>query len=72
MPAPTYVPDGDKLRELRRAKGLSQAALAGLLFTSQPRISQLEHGARSRRAHLERHASVLDSSFEEITLPEAA
>lgn len=38
---------GNRLRELRRAKGMTQAELADASGVSQPAISQIENGTRS-------------------------
>lgn len=50
MATTTVVPDGDKVRQLRTARGWSQADLAGMAGVTQPRISTIEAGVVTRQS----------------------
>ena len=45
----TSVDIGERIREIRKAQGVSQETLAGLAGTGQRYISELERGKRTAR-----------------------
>lgn len=58
-----------QLIELRRQKGLTQAALAKQVGTHQPSISRLEHGQLGSFEFLRRVAEALDAQVEIRLVP---
>ena len=63
-------PTGQRIARARRRRGLSQAALAGLVGRSESWLSQVERGKRGVDSHavLIRLASVLRIEVAEITV----
>jgi transcriptional regulator with XRE-family HTH domain len=53
---------GQRIAERRKAKGLSQGALAKLSGLSQPTIGKLEAGISSGSSHIHRIARALDTT----------
>lgn len=60
---------GQRVRLIRRRRGMSQDVLAGLIGISKPYLSQLENGLRAfeRRTLLERIAQALSCSVLDLT-----
>lgn len=58
---------GDKVKQLREARKLSQAALAKLVGVSQPTIVAIEAGGQETTKALPRLASVLEVDVWEIS-----
>jgi len=63
MPDPSQHADmAARIRALRQAMGLSQAALANLIHVDQSNVSRWEHGALPDDAHIARLAKLADTS----------
>lgn len=66
MTAEVYRFDRAKVREARKAKGLSQVELARLLRTSQPRVSFRENGAPVRWGTVQATSAILNKDPAEL------
>ncbi|GAA3078227.1 helix-turn-helix domain-containing protein [Streptosporangium carneum] len=61
--------DGDRLRDRRERRGLSQTKLAALVGASPSRISQLEAGEKPTPALLLRLVAALDVEIDDLLTP---
>ena len=61
---------GDKIRNYRRQKGLSQERLGELVGFSQSKISKIENGDWDRLSDLRLIAAALEVSIEELVRDE--
>jgi len=61
---------GDRIRELRKARGLRQCDLATALRTDAPSVSHIEHGHKDLRVtELEKLARVLGVRLVDLVSP---
>lgn len=61
----------NRIKEIRKEKGLTQKVLAGLAGISQPYLNDLENGnRRGRTATLEKIAAPLGVTVEALTAPD--
>lgn len=59
----------NRIKEIRKEKGLTQKVLAGLAGISQPYLNDLENGnRRGRKATLEKIAAPLGVAVEALTV----
>lgn len=66
-PEPLYVAFGAAVRDARVAKGLSQAALAGLVEVPRTYVVEVEKGRRNvTLRNIQRFAAALDMSLADL------
>lgn len=65
-------PDAGRVREIRRAREMTQDDLARRTGLSRPYISEIERGRLASKTAMRRIARALGVGFEQVTLPREA